>query len=179
MTERTYIAVDSGASGGIAWSNRLGVHVVPMPDTRRGVIDVINDITIDDQGQKPPVAYYEKIQGFIPDGGPSMMFNFGIAYERVACVLETRGIRIVEVTPQHWIKALGLGKKGMIRAEKGATAAEKQAVKKANAEAKRDWKNKLKAEAERRFPGLKVTLKTADALLLLEVAIRTEAESFL
>jgi hypothetical protein len=33
---------------------------------------------------------------------------------------------------------------------------------------KSEWKNKLKAEAQRRFPDLKVTLKTADALLILE-----------
>jgi len=30
------------------------------------------------------------------------------------------------------------------------------------------WKNKLKAEAQRLYPDIKVTLKTADALLILE-----------
>ena len=30
------------------------------------------------------------------------------------------------------------------------------------------WKNKLKAEAQRLFPDIRVTLKTADALLILE-----------
>jgi hypothetical protein len=51
------------------------------------------------------------------------------------------------VRPQAWQKAVGMARtKGM-----GQTA----------------WKNKLKGEAQRRFPDLKITLKTSDALLVL------------
>jgi hypothetical protein len=35
-----------------------------------------------------------------------------------------------------------------------------------------EWKRKLKEEAQRLFPNMDVTLKTADALLILEYAIR-------
>ena len=38
----------------------------------------------------------------------------------------------------------------------------------ASCASKSEWKNKLKAEAQRRFPQLNVTLKTADALLIIE-----------
>lgn len=181
-TSRTFIAIDPGASGAIAWSNRAGTCVEPMPDTRRGCIDVIRGIIraeapIGTDGEM--VAYVEKITGFIPDGGASMMFQFGAAVERVGCILETLGIRIIEITPQAWQKALGLGTKGLERAEPGMPPEEKKLLKARNAILKRDWKNKLKAEAERRFPSERVTLKTADALLILDVAIQMEAGKLL
>lgn len=177
MTSRTFIAVDPGASGGIVWSNRQGVHVSPMPDTRRGCIDVIKCILGQDSSVIPesPVAYIEKIHGYIPDGGASQMFQFGASVERVGCILETLGVRLVEMTPQAWQKALGLGTKGLEKAKPGMNPAEKSLLKARNQIIKRDWKSKLKSEAERRFPGIKITLKTADALLLLDVAIQLES----
>ena len=60
----------------------------------------------------------------------------------------------VLVRPQTWQKDFGLG-----------TAS--------RCASKSEWKNKLKAEAQRRFPHLGVTLQTADALLILEWFSRT------
>jgi len=177
MTSRTFIAVDPGASGGIVWSDRTGVHVRAMPDTRRGCIDVIREIIKSEAEHGTDgemVAYIEKINGFIPDGGASQMFQFGASVERVGCILETLGVRLVEMTPQAWQKALGLGTKGIEKAKPGMSPAEKSLLKARNQIIKRDWKQKLKSEAERRFPGIKITLKTADALLLLDVAIQLE-----
>lgn len=57
------------------------------------------------------------------------------------------------VRPQVWQKVFNLG-----------TAA--------SCASKSEWKNKLKAEAQRRFPHLPVTLATADALLILEWRLR-------
>lgn len=145
-----------------------------MPETRRGCIDLIVQAMEDYLGPEPIVAYVEKITGWIPDGGASQMFEFGKSVERVSCILETLGIRIIEITPQAWQKALGLGKADRMKAAPGASDAEKKAIKTYNSSCKRDWKNKLKAEAERRFPGQKITLKTSDALLILDVAIQLE-----
>lgn len=176
MTSRTFIAVDPGASGGIAWSNRYGISVVSMPDTRRGCIDAIDSIIQQHQGEQAPVAYMEKIAPFIPGGGASSMFEFGRNVERIGCVLECKGIRIVEIIPRSWQKKLGLGNSDRIRVSKDMTAAEQKSAKAHNDIAKRDWKRKLKEEAERRFPQIKVTLKNCDALLLLDVAILSERE---
>ena len=55
------------------------------------------------------------------------------------------GWRIIEVPPVRWQKWLGIGRCG-------------------------GDKNKLKAEAQRRFPNDRVTLMTADALLILDYA---------
>lgn len=182
MTSRTIIGIDPGASGAISWSNRIGVQVEIMPDTRRGVIDVVKRILEENAtagSDGAPVAYIEKITGFIPDGGASQMFEFGRSVERVGCIVETLGIRIIEVAPQVWQKSLSLGGKGLLRATADMTADEKKWLKSHNALLKRQWKAKLKGEAERRFPKRDVTLKTCDALLILDYAISKEREVLL
>jgi hypothetical protein len=58
------------------------------------------------------------------------------------------GYRIERVPPQTWQKELGLGNsKGLSKTE---------------------WKNKLKGRAQELFPGIPITLKTSDALLIWE-----------
>ena len=80
------------------------------------------------------------------------MFRFGEHFGFIKGVIQTLGVRLELVRPQVWQKAFGLGT---------ASACASKTV----------WKNKLKAEAQRRFPHLNVTLKTADALLILEHSI--------
>lgn len=184
---KTIIAVDPGASGGVAWHDGTKVWAVPMLETRRDLIDLFSGIQ-KANGIAPIVAYTEKISGFIPDGGASMMFQFGAACERIGAILETLGIRIIEVTPQRWQKHLSLGNSDRIsapRCPKGLKGAAKEQWKEQNAEAikaakahnaraKTEWKNKLKSEAQRRFPGTPITLKTCDACLILDYAMQQE-----
>ena len=151
--------------------------MIPMPDTRRGVIDAVKLILEENAtggSDGAPVAYIEKITGFIPDGGASQMFEFGRSVERVGCIVEALGIRIIEVTPQVWQKSLSLGGKGLLRATPEMTPGERKGIKSRNALLKRQWKSKLKGEAERRFPMCNVTLKTCDALLILDYGISQE-----
>lgn len=183
MTSRTFIGIDPGAAGAVAWSDRTGVHVYPMPDTRGDCITLIKGI-VDSwmnlgNSNEPMVAYIEKITGFIPDGGASQMFEFGKNVERMGCICETLGIRLIEITPQAWQKCLGLGTSDRMRPKKDSTDEERKAIKVHNAAAKRDWKNKLKENAQRRFPDQKVTLKTCDALLILDVGIKMEGQQLL
>ena len=96
----------------------------------------------------------EEVNGFVGKAQPgSAMFKFGEGYGFLKGVVQALGIRLVLVRPQVWQKAFGLG-----------TAS--------RCASKSEWKNKLKAEAQRRFPELNVTLKTADALLILDWALR-------
>jgi crossover junction endodeoxyribonuclease RuvC len=76
------------------------------------------------------------------------MFRFGRNFGFILGVFAALKIPVELVRPQKWQKALSLGT--------SAAHASKTA-----------WKNHLKAEAQRRFPDQKVTLATADALLLL------------
>lgn len=187
MTERTFIAVDPGSGGSIAWSNRHGEFVEKMPPTRRDTIDLFKKALYEPHD---PIAYMEKVAGYIPDGGAGAMFEYGRNVERPGCILECLNIRIIEIIPRSWQKILGLGNSDRIipprmpprltREQKIAWRAKNfvalESARVHNDKAKRDWKNKLKEEAQRRFPGLKVTLKTCDALLLLDAAIKTEGE---
>lgn len=187
MTHRTFISVDPGGAGAIAWSNRQGVFVEEMPATRRDTISLVQKALED---AVDPIAYMEKVSPFIPDGGASMMFEYGRKVERVGCILEILDIRIIEIVPRTWQNELRLGKSERIpppRMPKGLSPAQKvawratnkvaiDAARVHNAKAKRDWKNKLKDEAQRRFPKQNITLKTCDALLLLDAAIKLEGE---
>jgi hypothetical protein len=164
------IGIDPGAKGAIAVAKGKEIFVFDMPETRGDTISLIRSLgdTAD------AVVYMEKIAGFIPEGGASMMFEFGRLVERIGCVLECFSFRIIEVTPQAWQKALSLGHCEHVKAGRHASDAEKKAVRQKNAQLKRAWKNKLKAEAQRRFPGPEITLQNADSLLILDYARQQE-----
>ena len=161
----TIIAVDPGKNGAVVWRNDVGVGVMKMPETRGDTIQLFKNI-VHLEGDTPNqcVCYHERVANFIPGGGAAHMMTFGRMAERCSCIVETLGIRLIEITPQAWQKELGLGTS---KRSKGATPA-------ANSIAKREWKSKLKAESQRRFPEIKVTLANADALLILEAAIKLE-----
>lgn len=147
------ISIDPGASGGIAWKFLGKVEAFPMPDTWADVVDYVRDIAcrMETEGFTP-IVHMEKVGGFCGKNQPgSRMFNFGEGYGYIQGALCALNVKCVLVRPQEWQKALHLG----TSKESGSKTA---------------WKNKLKAEAQRRFPELKVTLKTADALLLLDYA---------
>lgn len=183
------IAVDPGVNGGVAWigGDSPRVQAVHMPATVNDSVRLFCDIVKDMNGEF--VAYIEKISGYIPGAG-GMLFEFGRQVERPSAILTTLGIRIIEVTPQNWQKGLSLGNSGRGRvpsvprgldepgkaAWRAAHAEEIKAVKSANARLKRDWKLKLRGEAQRRFPGIDVTLATADCLLILEYGRMQERE---
>lgn len=140
------IAIDPGASGGIASVTINGmVDATKMPETEGDVLNRLKNLrTYHD------TLVLEQVGGYVGGAGSpgSAMFNFGRNFGFLLGVAMTLGYRIIMVRPQAWQKALSLGNsKGMSKTE---------------------WKNKLKAEAQRRFPKLSVTLSTADALLILE-----------
>lgn len=146
------IAIDPGASGGIASVTVNGmVDAFKMPETEGDVLNKLRNLrTYHD------TLVLEQVGGYVGGTGSpgSAMFNFGRGFGFLLGVAMTLGYKIIMVRPQAWQKALSLGN------SKGVT--------------KTEWKNKLKAEAQRRFPKLSVTLSTADALLILEYG-RTEA----
>jgi hypothetical protein len=147
------IAIDPGASGGISILSHTGSECSPMPETQGDIVDTLRSI----KAVEPDcVCYLEQVGGFTGKGQPgSAMFKFGESFGFLKGVIQTLGFRLVMVRPQVWQKHFGLG-------TASACAS------------KTEWKNKLKAEAQRRFPHLSVTLKTADSLLILDYAIALE-----
>lgn len=142
------IAIDPGKSGGIAIRLASGNTVTyPMPATESDLVELL-------AGSFPATVYVEQVGGFTGHGQPgSAMFNFGWWASGPIWIAHCYQARSIMIRPQKWQKLLSLGTSGGDKTK---------------------WKNKLKAEAQRRYPELNVTLKTADALLILEAALILE-----
>jgi len=100
----------------------------------------------------PVCAVLEKVGGFIGDnygipGMGSAMFNFGTSFGALEMALTAARIPFEIITPAKWQSGVGV-------------------VGRKKSESKTVWKNRLKAHAERLFPGIKVTLAIADSLLI-------------
>jgi len=149
-SNKWHVAIDPGASGGIAWCNGDGpMTAVPMPQEPTDTVALLGKLVTAGY----TVLFIEQLPRFVPMGGgkgipgsmAAVMFeNFGIILGAAMAL----GFRIERVTPQAWQKELGLG------TSKGLS--------------KTQWKNKLKGRAQELFPGVPITLKTSDALLIWE-----------
>jgi hypothetical protein len=91
------------------------------------------------------VAVLEKVHSS-PQMGVTSAFTFGLGYGRCRMALTAARIPYDELTPQTWQRRLG-----------GLSGGDKRL---------------LKARAQALYPGVKITLATADALLLATVARR-------
>jgi hypothetical protein len=139
------IACDPGWSGAFAYSGSL-IH--SMPDSPHGIAKLLSDLK--DHGS---TLVIEQVGGFAGKGQPgSAMFRFGENFGLIIGAAIALGYRVERVTPQKWMKAQGLGTRGSLT--------------------KAEWKRKLKSRAQELYPNLKVTLETADALLILDAKVR-------
>jgi hypothetical protein len=145
------IAIDPGQSGGIAvLLPGQAATAFKMPATDG---ELLQKLRIADAGTPNKTAYLESLVLFTGVKIPgSRGIKYGASWGKVYGMLFALEFRVICVPPQKWITILGLGKRGK--------------------STKTQWKNKLKNEAERLYPGLDVTLATADALLILEAAKR-------
>jgi hypothetical protein len=123
-----------------------------MPPTEGDLVSLLRDVVTDPHNT---VAFVEEVGGYIGIEQPgSAAFRFGRNFGFLLGSLQTYGIRVELVKPQRWQKALGLGNSR-------------------NCRSKTEWKNKLKAAAQRLNPHLRLTLPVADALLILEYGLRS------
>jgi hypothetical protein len=147
------LAVDPGQGGGFAWvsyqantTDKTIYGLQKMPSTTKDIITYLTQlrsIGIED-------AVIEDVPKFAGKNIPSsttavLFYNVGV----IEGTLQTLGFSVVRIAPAVWQKFFRLGTR---RACASTT----------------EWKNKLKAEAQRRYPELEITLATADALLLLD-----------
>jgi hypothetical protein len=137
-----------------------------MPPTEGDLRDLIRDLAggtceplgVTVQTESPPViVYIEDVRGSFGKQQPgARMFTFGRSYGGLVMACMMVGLAVHEVRPLVWQKALGLHRK--------------------KTQAPPAWKNRLKGLAQKLYPELKVTLETADALLILEYARRREGQ---
>jgi hypothetical protein len=124
-----------------------------MPDTDGEILSLIKSVGCHAE-YDTRICYLEEVGGFIGKAQPgSAMFKFGFNAGLLRGILLSLGWRIELARPAKWQGGLGIGNSR-------------------SCDSKADWKRKLKGEAERRFPGIKVTLATADALLILDWGLK-------
>ena len=144
------LAIDPGLSGGLAYLGASGIILDSMPGTDQDVCILVMDrLAISD------VCYIEKVGGYVGGKGApgSSMFQFGRNVGFLHGLIAASRTRVIEVPPQTWQKTIQAGNK--------ATHGTK-------------WKAHLKQIAQQRQPSLGITLKTADAVLILEHAMIAE-----
>lgn len=155
---KTIIAIDPGQSGGIAQEinydmNDSMIHTLnvnPMPQT---VKDIYRNLWLDPPSNHGVTVYIEDVHS-MPGQGVASSFKFGRGFGNLEALVIALRYKLIYVRPQVWQKALGLlSKKG---------------------ESKTQHKNRIKAFAQQRYPDIKVTLATADALAILEYAKEKE-----
>ena len=144
-----YIGIDPGLSGGLACIEGAEAKVFPVPRTERDVWEWFDNARTT---ASIVFAVIEKVHA-MPGNGVSSMFKFGTGYGGLRMALTAAEIPWEEATPQAWQKGLGISKRD--KAESGT-----------------EWKNRLKAKAQQLFPSVRVTLATADALLIAEYCKR-------
>ena len=146
-----YLGIDPGKSGGMVALCGDGVRTQHLSGTLHQLWGWLSEYP---KAGFTTHAVLERVGGYV-GGNPtpgSAMFNFGACYGHLEMALVAAGIPFDRVTPAVWQRAMGVPPRN------GATKAE--------------HKRKLKARAEELFPSVKVTLATADAILLAEFCRR-------
>jgi hypothetical protein len=133
------LAIDPGASGGIAWMDADGqVFASPMPEGMTTQIDAIRLVIAGHPGMR---CVLEKTGTYRPGNSGPAAAKFARHCGHLEAALYCLGVPVVQVTPQKWMASLG-----SMPDDKG------------------DRKRFIKELMARRYPHLDVTLKTADAL---------------
>lgn len=157
---RTIIAIDPGMNGGIAKDINYDMgesivrtfSIVSMPVT---IKDIITEVYIQPPSNCDVTVYLEDVHT-MPGQGIASSGKFMRGVGNLEAIAMCLGYKLIYVRPQVWQKHFSLlTKKG---------------------ESKTAHKNRIKAFAQQRYPNIKVTLATADALAILEYAKDKEKE---
>lgn len=159
---RPILAIDPGTNGGFAYGfEKRTPCIYSMPETEREIVDLLKEFLNGADGS--PTVFMENLPMYIPritkkanDGGET---TTSIPSSSAAVLFRNDGLirgtlysnlppneEPVFVTPQAWQKLAGAGNVGP--------------------RSQAQWKNHLKGMAQTLYPELKVTLATADALLI-------------
>jgi hypothetical protein len=137
------LAIDPGASGGFAWTDIDGIIcAAKMPATMTEQLDLLRELSVRLSGL---TAVMEKVGGYQPGNSGPAAATFARHCGHLDAALYLLGVPVIPVLPNKWMRAIGVPPK----LEKG------------------ERKNAIKELVARRFPHLKVTLATADALGIL------------
>jgi hypothetical protein len=183
---RYYLGIDPGRRGALVALDASGkvFHRAKMPRTPGDLWLSLCDLRIKMAEANPlePVitALLEKVRTR-PGEGARGAFTFGQGFGQLQMALIASEIKFTEVSPQKWIAGLGIPKrakhtKKRMRALTKGKNKGKMVEQAYGGETDAEWKNRLKDEAQKRFPGHRITLVDADAFLIAEYCrLRGEA----
>ncbi len=145
---KTFLGIDPGKGGGIAFSCCEAMEAHKMPETAHDLAELLGKSGLS------VLAILERVQAMPPTlrgrrQGVSSAFKFGTNFGMIQGVLAALQIPYEFVTPTVWQRAMGCLTKGD--------------------------KNVSKAKAQQLFPHLKIIHATADAVLLAEYGRRKYA----
>ena len=138
---RSFIGIDPGKNGGIGFIYNELAYCKRCPATVSEMAEEIKTC-IDLAPDIQKTAVIELVHS-MPKQGVKSVFTFGEGYGKWLGILAAHKIPYIQVTPQKWMRFYGNLPKE-----------------------KKDRKNQLKHLAQQRFPEIKITLATADAILL-------------
>ena len=145
IKEKAVAGIDPGNAGGIAIIEGNNLYTFKMPDTYADIYEMLKGLQED---FNIVIAFLERVGTGVPGQSSKATATFARHNGHLEMALYALGIQTEEVTPQKWQKFYS----NQIGSSKGLT--------------KTEWKNKLKGLAQRLYPTEKVTLNTADAILL-------------
>jgi len=142
------IGIDPGQNGSISFYNCKENKLISrkMPDTSQDILELLKTYPADEC-----FCYLESVHS-MPGQGVASSFKFGKGFGALEMGLLALQISTETLSPQKWMKALGLGTCGD--------------------RSKTEWKNHLKSKAQQLFPANKFTLATADAALICMYGIK-------
>jgi hypothetical protein len=139
---KSILAIDPGASGGFGYVDIDGVvRAESIPAGMTAMVDRLRELAAELPGIS---AVMEKVGHWMPGDHPNAATKFARHCGQVEAGLYSMGIPFEEVAPGVWMKSLG-----------------------ALPKEKADRKRMIRELMARRYPHLRVTLDTADALGIL------------
>lgn len=144
-TDKVIAGIDPGEKGGIAVLVGENLYTYRMPIGYPDIYEVLKGLQEEFGITK---CVIERVGLGLPGQSSKATATFARHNGHLEMALYALGIQTEEVTPQKWQKFYS----NSIGTAKGLT--------------KTEWKNKLKGLAQRLYPREKVTLNTADAILL-------------
>lgn len=153
-----FLGIDPGVNGGIARiSPTEGVILTKTPMTEQDLwryFESFNQAGVDvvaavEEIDPRPTRWFNKKMGQWQSSILKSTCQIYASYIQARAMLTAASIRFETVRPQKWQKRLGIKQR-----QKGESDSE--------------WKNRLRGHAQRLQPKAKITLYTADALLVAE-----------
>ena len=135
------LAIDPGASGGLAWHDQDGVvQAEKMPPTMTDLVDRLIEL----KATGITKAVIERTGTYVPGNSGPGAVKFSRHCGHIEAALYALGFSTTQVAPSVWQKRLGALPKNKL-----------------------ERKNAIKTKMAAKYPHLRVTLATADALAIL------------